>query len=297
MAGQMIPKLTVEAVGMHPDVVVVDADRPELALQEGERIARPYDPIAPETPDSMRWQVFVNGEPVEGPVGSVELVNPNFGRVRYTKDAKGAWGVPTFLENGGGGAVTLPVMQDSKTGSWHVGLVLEERPNMGGMVWNVPRGFIKQGESHKEGAAREAEEETGVKREALISRLFTLATGVNPNSAFFDTSQSPDDGVAFFAFPMEQTELEPTVFFPGTDEPPYVIHSFPAHVREAFDKGDRDAQRILGSKIVPLEVAFKSRDMFTKAIVGQFLMALQLGEFRREVLETGNPLWLPAATE
>lgn len=275
--------LIVESVGTPPTIEVVAADRPELELESG-CVPRSYEPIAPETPDGMRWKVSVNGEPLHGPVGSVELVNPSFGVVRYTKDAKGAWGVPTILENGGGGPVTLPVMHDSQTGSWHVGLVYEDRPNMGGKVWNVPRGFINQGETHAEAAVREAGEETGLSREMLRKRLFCLATGVNPNSTFFDTSQSPEDGVAFYAFPIEKSELEPSVFVPE-DRAPYIIHSFPAHVREAFDASDRDAQRIIGSKIVPLEVAFKSKDMFTKAIVGQFLMGLTLGEFRRELVD------------
>ena len=77
-----------------------------------------------------------------------------------------------------------------------------------------------------------------------------------------------------FAVPVEADELEI-----DHDEQGNVFYSFPAHVREQAE-GDKPAERILGSRFIPITEALQSRDMFTSAAAGHLLVKLlQQGEY------------------
>ena len=66
-----------------------------------------------------------------------------------------------FRENGGGGSFTIPWACGPK-GEILVGMVQENRPNMGGPVWCIMGGFVDLGENHDQSQKREAAEEGGL---------------------------------------------------------------------------------------------------------------------------------------
>jgi 8-oxo-dGTP pyrophosphatase MutT (NUDIX family) len=226
-------------------------------------------PATPEAQARRGWQLNVNGEGVDD-VTQAHLIHPGMGiEVAYGKRPEGYDGV---VIREPGGAVTLPYMVDQDGGIF-VGVVEEHRPTMGeARTKNVPRGFSDFGESKRETAARELQEETGYR--ALGSRMVKLAEGLNPNSTFFDYSKSPDSGVSIFAIPVTAQELET-----DHDEDGNVFYSFPADVREQAE-GDKQGERILGSRFIPISEALQSRDMFTSAAAGQLVgHLLSQGEY------------------
>ena len=225
--------------------------------------------ISPEDQPRRGWEIQVNGEVVDGPVADAVFAQKKMGiEVQYGKRPEGYDGV-IVRELGGGGAVTIPYMVD-KQGEIFVGVVEENRPLLGGKVLNVPRGFLDKGETHKDAASRELAEETGYR--ALGARVIKLVQGLNPNSTYFDTSRSEEEGVSIFAVRVEPEELELIQDENGAD-----VYVFPAHVREQAE-GDKPAERILGSRFIPVAEAATSRDMFTSAATGQLMTALFTGK-------------------
>jgi hypothetical protein len=215
------------------------------------------------------WKVVVNGDNWEA-VGSASLVQEKMGiQVSYGLRPEGYDGI-TIRELSGGGAVTIPYMIHPETGHIYVGLVKENRPLLGGEVWNVPRGFVDFGENHQQAAEREVVEEMGYK--SGMGRVIKLAEGLNPNSTYFDTSRVNEDGsltgVAVFAMPLYQEQLEKMM-----DENGNEMYVFPRTMRESV-VGDNASERIFGSMFVPIKQAMMSRDMFTSAAAGQLLVRL-----------------------
>lgn len=225
------------------------------------------DPIGLEDQARRGWELQINGSVIPA-VQEASLRNHRMGvSVDYGKRPEGYDG---FVIREPGGAATIPYMIDAD-GGIYVGLVTEYRPTMGEPeTHNIPRGFsdFNQGgklESAEETAVRELREETGY--QTLGNRLIKLAAGLNPNSTFFDYSRSSEAGVAIFALPIEQNELE-IVANEGE-----LHYAFPATIRDQAT-GDKSAERILGSRFVPLTEALSSRDMFTCAAAGQLMAHL-----------------------
>jgi len=215
------------------------------------------------------WELKIDGEEVSE-VQNAHLINSEIGiDVMYGKRPEGYDGV---VIREPGGAVTVPYVVD-EDGRFYIGVVEEYRPTMGEpMTKNVPRGFSDFGETKEQTAKREFMEETGYR--ALGSQMVKLAEGLNPNSAFFDYSQSPDAGVSIFAVQVKPEELELS-----HDEEGNVYYTFPAHIREQAE-GDEAAERILGSRFIPLMAGLESRDMFTSAAAGQLVShLLSKGEY------------------
>ncbi len=226
-------------------------------------------PATPEAQDRRGWTVAINGENVEEPVESASLTQGRMGiDIEYGQRPEGYDGV-VIRERGGGGAVTIPYMVHPNSGDVYVGVVEEFRPTLGGNVLNVPRGFMDAGETHRDTATRELQEETGFK--AIGSRVVQLAQGLNPNSTYFDTSRSEDEGVSIFAVPVHESELDHVVQDDGSE-----TYVFPGHIRQQAE-GNKPAERILGSKFVLVEEAMQSRDMFTSAAAGHLLTGLFTG--------------------
>lgn len=211
-------------------------------------------PLGECSPDSARgWQLVLNGRGIEQ-VSSLYLYNERFGLFKYGAHPAGydTWG---FHEIGGGGAVTVPYC--IQNGRLYVGIVFEDRIFAGGLVQNVPRGFLDPGEKHFEAAVRETMEETGFTPESRIYQL--SGEKVNPNSTFFVTNEN--EGVKFYAFNVSSSELE------------YVDTrlKFSSRVLTPLSKG---AQKIFKSVFIHWQEAMELSDGFTRAIVGTLINRL-----------------------
>lgn len=225
--------------------------------------------VPKEKQSNAGWRMIVNGNSWSE-ISSATLRQEKMGiDITYGMRPEGYDGV-SIREFNGGGAVTIPYMIHPDTGRIYVGVIKENRPLLGGEVWNVPRGFIDMGETHQEAAEREVVEEMGYQRES--GRIIKLAEGLNPNSTYFDTSHANEDGslagVAIFAMPLRQEDLEKV-----TNEQGEEVYVFPRTIREAA-RGDGASERIFGSMFVPIKQAMVSRDMFTSAAAGQLLVHL-----------------------
>lgn len=242
-------------------------------LNEQQTELKPFtmNPIESERQSSAGWSIEINGETQES-VAMAKITQPKMGvEINYGMRPEGYDGI-SIHENGGGGSVTIPYMIHPETGHVYVGLVKEYRPMLGGEVWNVPRGFIDFGETHQQAAEREVVEEMGYENKQDAGRIIKLAEGLNPNSTYFDTSNTNEDGtpegVSIFGMPLHQDNLEKT-----TDETGKEVYVFPSTVRDTVE-GDATAERIFGSMFVPIQEAMMSRDMFTSAAAGQLLVRL-----------------------
>ena len=173
-------------------------------------------------------------------------------------------------EQGGGGAATIPYMITSE-GGIYVGVVEEKRATLGGVTQNIPRGMQSKGETHEQTAARELSEETGYT--AQLGRFSLLASGLNPNSAYFDTSRSPNDGISIYALHVKEDELDITHDADGN-----IYYQFSRDVNN--NTAPDITEKIIGSRFIPLETALRSRDMFTAAAAGHLLAdLLSKGEY------------------
>lgn len=184
------------------------------------------------------WTVTIDGKDV--PAGLVTIANPKFGTVTYgwKPEGYGGW---VFEEIGRGGAITLPYAR-SHSGDLLVGLVLEDRKNMGGKVWCGIGGFLDPGETHAAAQAREASEEAGLD----ASRAFRLpGMGVNSNRGFFVANAAAGEGVKNHALALDIAalvqegdapvwKLHPNATLPAGYKKSRDVRFFPWHV--AVDK-------------------------------------------------------------
>lgn len=230
----------------------------------------PGDPMSQER---RGWQLEINGERYGGVLQRATLVNDHMGVSVTLAQRPEGYDAPVIVEPGGGGAVTAPFMLHPERGQIYLGIVEEDRKGQGGLVRNIPRGFLAPGETHEEGAVREIRQETGL--DVLAKRLILLSSGINPNSAFFDTSQTLPSGepagVRIFGLPVRIDELEELIEPDGS-----LGYVFPATIRRQAE-GVKVHERILGSQFVPMGEALESGDMFTLAAAGALWRHLALG--------------------
>jgi len=159
--------------------------------------ARPTYPPLPE--DARRgWTVTLDGREVSCRSLHLESV---FGTLSYGWHPKGydTWG---FAEEGGGGALCIPTCL--KDGEWLVGLVEEDRANLGGRTLCAPGGFVDPKEQQSAAARREVSEETGI--DAVVHPL----EGVPfvPNRAFFFALPTQGQGIHAFTFEVPPEDLQ-----------------------------------------------------------------------------------------
>ena len=171
-------------------------------------------PISADKQKKRDWKLEVNGHVIDD-VNNMKLRSSRFGTLEYGETPQGydSW---CFEEIGGGGSVIIPYVilapivanvdyLDLEARQLYIGLVQQERYTTGGKAWNVPRGFLSDGETHFEAATREAGEEIGFN---LAQRFRELpGNPVNWNNAFSITSGS-GKGVRFYALEININELK-----------------------------------------------------------------------------------------
>jgi hypothetical protein len=209
--------------------------------------------------------LFVNGKPYDGPVETLELINPRFGRVSYGDDPSHQFDGVCIAEPGGGGQQIMPFAIIG--GKLHVGVVPEWRRNHGRVVLNVPRGWKDPELSHLESALVEADEEVGV---SAMGKIFRLpGKPANFNSAWAVTL-AKDEGFVYFAFEVAEDGLtrdgDSNTIFANAHEP---IQG--------------TGEKIFKCRFIPWHVAMGLEDNFTVAGVGR-LMAYLIATGRGDCL-------------
>lgn len=211
------------------------------------------------------WKLLVDGR--EMAARAVEIVS-KFGVLRWGFNGSyDTWG---FEEPGGGGSVLVPYFRDSHGNLW-VGVVRQPRPYQSETpVLNLPRGFLKPGETHFETAAREGSEEVGIDGE---DRQFLLSgESGNPNSTFFVTVGTGDDGtpngVRFYGVRFTEDEVIASEDF---------TYTFREGVVKAVSK---DAERIMGAVFVPWSTVAQLGCMMSNAGVARLIAMESEGQLK-----------------
>lgn len=217
-------------------------------------------PISEEKQASRGWTIALNGERV-GRVTSLTMEQEKMNiKITYGVRPEG-YDAPIIKEAGGGGSVIVPFVKVN--GEIFVGLVEENRGTCGGMVLNIPRGFLQPGETHFQTAKREIEEETGYQK--VEKNLYPLEGNLmNPNSAFFVTD-TPDKGVKAFKLPVESSEVK---ILTDSEKPEDRIYEFNPEVIKPVSK---IGERVLQSKFCHWRKALEVQDMFSVAAVGRLI--------------------------
>ena len=157
-------------------------------------------PTYPPVPEGTRrgWTLTLDGRPVS--CRSLRLES-SFGTLSYGIHPQGydTW---CFAEEGGGGVVCIPTCL--KDGEWLVGLVEEDRPNLGGRTLCAPGGFVDPGEHQADAARRELSEETGHD----VSPRPLEGVPMVSDRAFFFAQPALDQGVHAFTFDVPPSELK-----------------------------------------------------------------------------------------
>ncbi len=135
------------------------------------------------------WKVEIDGD--EKTVSHIKLTS-QYGTLSYglRSDGFDGW---AWREIGGGGAFTLPFTFDS-AGRLLVGLLPEERPNMGEegtTLLCIVGGFVDPGETHNQAQDHEAGEEVGL--DGLLSEEIP-GLPLNGNRLFFVADPYRDEG-------------------------------------------------------------------------------------------------------
>ena len=210
------------------------------------------------------WRLYINGKPVDMSNVRHVALKSQFGVINFGADEKLGYNSVAFEETGRGGAIIVPfvclngrqvVRPDQPHDSLLVGVIEQYRNKQGGMVLNVPRGFVQEGEEHDETATRELVEETGFQ-----GRPFLLpGHPLNPNSAFFETGADGGCKVYGFCLTADQVEIDITwVVFPITDELP----------------ADKTGELIGKCRFIPIAEALRLGDMFSVAGAARLLLFL-----------------------
>ena len=139
----------------------------------------------------------------DGRISMVVMKSP-FGTLSYGWRPEGngfdGW---IWEETGGGGAITLPYFYLGR--QLFVGLIKENRLNMGGEALCILGGFIDLGESHKKAQAREAKEEADLE---TIKAKKIPGLPMNSNRLYFAADPNKDEGLHAYANEMSDEMME-----------------------------------------------------------------------------------------
>lgn len=236
-------------------------------------------PLTDEQAKSPVWVLTVDGKVVE--YHQADLTHPDFASVQVGLRPEGYPGF-VIAENGGGGSVIVPYALID--GELYIGMVQQARVLQSKVpIWNVPRGFLRQGESPLAAAIREQDEEFGFTNAEL--RILPIpGVGANPNSAFYVTVDTP--GVTYTAFRMFDDELELVADESVGDLRVFAIKE---GLAEATDKA---GEGILQSRFFHWTIPAQVGDMFSNSGTVRLQAAIALGErgfteTKAEVLQQG----------
>lgn len=155
----------------------------------------------PPIPAGMQkgWGLRIDDKPVD--CRSARL-DSKFGTWSYGMHPHGYDGW-WFAEFGGGGVITLPysVIDDIL---W-VGLIEEDRPNLGGETLCAIGGYLDENENPETAARREAFEETGLS----VPHFRLAGVPAASNRALFVADHRAGEGVKFYAAHVPQEALTP----------------------------------------------------------------------------------------
>lgn len=215
-----------------------------------------------DIPDDMQakrgWSISLNGGKPIPKVTSLVLFNERMGVMfKYGLHPSGLWDQFAIHEPGGGGSITAPyTIIDGKL---FIAVLREDRPFQGGMIENVPRGFLDPGKDHFQIALLELEEEARLELHERVHKL--PGHGVNSNSAFF-VNATPGEGCQFFAFYISPEELrmvdsrfmfKPDMLQPKTPLAEKITRSYFIHWKEAMLLGDMFTLAVVGKLVQELE--------------------------------------------
>lgn len=213
--------------------------------------------IPAEKQGKRGWSVELNGQKIDE-VSQLVLANPKFGQLTYGLHPAGydVWG---FREIGGGGSVIVPFVKIEN--EIYIGLIQQRRDTQGGLVWNVPRGFLTPGETHFVAATREVAEELG--GIPKYDPFLLDGAPVNSNSAFFETWRK-DEGTRCFGLQ----------FFPQDFDSDRRLRDSAITPNPELETA-KLAEQIMGSKFVHWSEAAQVEDGFSAIGVARLLAHLR----------------------
>jgi len=131
------------------------------------------------------------------------VVNSVFGQLEVGMVPSKSWDQWLFHENGGGGSLVIGYAEID--GKLNVMMLKANRFNLKGDQddWELPGGFVEDGETKLVAAIREGLEETG----QLTNPSPVPGRGFVGNRAFFKL-QSEDEGTSVFAFELTDEQVE-----------------------------------------------------------------------------------------
>lgn len=226
--------------------------------------------------ENRGWKVIVDGEEVDA--SEAELRNEKMGlSIRYGMRAEGYDGAVISMPSGGGSVIVPWTIWEDEL---YIGVLLQERKLQGGQVHNLPRGFVDPNETHLEAANREAQEEleeAGIDVSKILQVESLLDAGVNPDSAFFDTSNQ-GEGVHFFSMRVDPQLLEMFINI-GLDEPLSIVLS--PHLlfkKDLVRPVTSQVEKITGCYFVPWKVLTRRANEIwrEKALDGFTLIGISL---------------------
>ncbi|NCU44522.1 hypothetical protein EOM71_02475 [Candidatus Falkowbacteria bacterium] len=174
-------------------------------VRELERLELDCQSIVPiQKGGSWLWRLYIDGVAVAmDNIRHIAIKSP-WGLISFGMENETGCNSVSFRETAEGGAVIIPfvlikdgvvVEQFDRNCQILVEVVQQLRPKCGGLVWNVPRGFVDVGDKeHLSAAGRELMQEASIVGTKIVE---LPGNPVNPNSSFFETGVN--GGLRFFA--------------------------------------------------------------------------------------------------
>lgn len=159
--------------------------------------------ISPNNEKYPKLRVFLDGEEYHP---GVMTITSQYGTLGVGKRPEGFNGW-LFRDPGGGGSVTIP-WAEIPSGEILVGLVHEDRPNLGHeKVWCAIGGMLDPAETHKEANIREANEEAGLN----VKNAVALAgKPVVQDRLFYIVNIEEGEGIRLYTLEVAFKALEET---------------------------------------------------------------------------------------